>query len=92
MSVRHFNIRRPGWFFLLLLFSLTGWCDAPREIHDRIALAERLKHVKAGDILIAHMNKPASESAEGLAPALSQLLRQGFVFVRLDQIEIRAIP
>jgi len=58
----------------------------------REAIAARLKHVRAGDIIIAHMNKPASDSAEGLAVALSHLLRQGFVFVRLDQVEIRALP
>lgn len=57
----------------------------------RGAIEERLKHIKAGDIIIAHMNKPDSDSAEGLAPALTQLLRQGFVFVRLDQVEIRKI-
>lgn len=58
---------------------------------SRGAIEERLKHVRAGDIIIAHMNKPASDSAEGLAPALSQLLRQGFVFVRLDQVELREL-
>lgn len=58
----------------------------------RGAIEERLKHVKAGDIIIAHMNKPASETAEGLASALSELVRQGFIFVRLDQVEIRAVP
>jgi len=57
----------------------------------RGAIEDRLKHIKAGDIIIAHMNKPDSDSAEGLAPALTQLLRQGFVFVRLDQVEIRKI-
>jgi len=57
----------------------------------RDAIEERLKHVRAGDIIIAHMNKPDSDSAEGLATALTQLLRQEFVFVRLDQVEIRKI-
>ncbi|MEI7611627.1 MAG: polysaccharide deacetylase family protein [Betaproteobacteria bacterium] len=58
----------------------------------RKAIEQRLKHVVAGDIIIAHMNKPDSDSAEGLATALTQLLRQGFVFVRLDQVEIRRVP
>ncbi len=53
------------------------------------AIEERLQHVKAGDVVIAHMNKPASESAEGLSVGLLQLLRKGFVFVRLDQVDLQ---
>ena len=37
------------------------------------------------------MNKPASDSAEGLSVGLLQLLKEGFVFVRLDQIELREL-
>jgi len=55
-------------------------------------IEERLKHVKAGDVIIAHMNKPASDTAEGLAAGLSWLLKQGFVFVRLDQVDLQPIP
>jgi peptidoglycan/xylan/chitin deacetylase (PgdA/CDA1 family) len=51
----------------------------------------RLHHVHDGDIIIAHMNKPASQTAEGLAPGLSWLLGQGFAFVRLDQVRIRTV-
>lgn len=51
-------------------------------------IIERLKHVKPGDVIIAHMNKPASESAEGLVVALKTLREQGFVFVRLDQVDV----
>lgn len=58
----------------------------------RVAIEERLKRVKAGDIIIAHMNKPASDSAEGLSVGLIHLLKSGFVFVRLDQVQIQAIP
>jgi len=58
----------------------------------RGAIEERLKHVKNGDIIIAHMNKPASESAEGLAVGLQNLIRAGFHFVRLDRVEIREVP
>jgi len=54
----------------------------------RVAIAQRLRHVKAGDVIIAHMNKPDSDSAEGLSVGLLQLLRQGFVFVRLDQVDL----
>jgi len=55
-------------------------------------IEKRLKRVKAGDVIIAHMNKPESDSAEGLAAGLSYLLKAGFVFVRLDQDESKEIP
>lgn len=39
----------------------------------KLAIEQRLQHVKGGDIIIiAHMNKPASDSAEGLSVELSQ--------------------
>lgn len=57
----------------------------------RRAIEERLGHVKSGDVIIAHMNKPASDSAEGLAVALAGLLRKGFIFVRLDQVELEEV-
>lgn len=59
---------------------------------SKSAIEERLKHVKDGDVIIAHMNKPSSESAEGLSVALLHLLRQGFVFVRLDQVNLQLMP
>jgi hypothetical protein len=34
----------------------------------RTDVEERLRHVRAGDGIIAHMNKPASDTAEGLRP------------------------
>ena len=58
----------------------------------KIAIEKRLEHIKAGDIIIAHMNKPASDTAEGLAVGLAYLLKAGFIFVRLDQVEIEEIP
>lgn len=58
----------------------------------RLAIEARLQHVKDGDIIIAHMNKPASDSAEGLAVGLTQLLKQGFTFVRLDQVALKPVP
>jgi peptidoglycan/xylan/chitin deacetylase (PgdA/CDA1 family) len=58
----------------------------------RLAIAERLKHVKSGDVIIAHMNKPASDSAEGLSLGLIELLKQGFQFVRLDQVKLAPMP
>jgi peptidoglycan/xylan/chitin deacetylase (PgdA/CDA1 family) len=58
----------------------------------KIAIERRLEHVKAGDVIIAHMNKPASDSAEGLAVGLAYLLKAGFVFVRLDQVDLKEMP
>ena len=58
----------------------------------KASIEERLGHVKPGDVIIAHMNKPASDTAEGLSAGLLQLLRNGFVFVRLDQVELQRIP
>ena len=58
----------------------------------KASIEERLTHVRAGDVIIAHMNKPASDTAEGLSVGLLHLLRSGFVFVRLDQVELREIP
>ena len=55
-------------------------------------IEKRLKQVKAGDVIIAHMNKPESDSAEGLAVGLAYLLKAGFVFVRLDQVDLKEIP
>lgn len=58
----------------------------------KTTIEKRLRHVKAGDVIIAHMNKPASDTAEGLAAGLTYLLKAGFVFVRLDQVELKEIP
>jgi len=58
----------------------------------REAIEKRLKQVKAGDVIIAHMNKPASDSAEGLSAGLIQLLKEGFTFVRLDQVDLMEVP
>ncbi|MGB8337404.1 MAG: polysaccharide deacetylase family protein [Burkholderiales bacterium] len=48
----------------------------------------RLKAVKPGDIIIAHMNKPKSASAGGLTEGLSWLTAKGFRFVKLSQASI----
>lgn len=58
----------------------------------KLNIEQKLKQVKSGDVIIAHMNKPASDTAEGLSVGLSYLLKKGFVFVRLDQVELREIP
>jgi peptidoglycan/xylan/chitin deacetylase (PgdA/CDA1 family) len=58
----------------------------------QVTIEKRLERVKAGDVIIAHMNKPESDSAKGLAVGLAYLLKQGFVFVRLDQVDLEVIP
>lgn len=57
----------------------------------RAAIVAQLRQVKGGDVIIAHMNKPAGDTAEGLAVGLTELHQRGLIFVRLDQIELREI-
>jgi peptidoglycan/xylan/chitin deacetylase (PgdA/CDA1 family) len=56
---------------------------------SRASIVKRLKAVKNGDIIIAHMNKPRSDSAEGLSDGLTWLTAQGFRFVKLNQYSVR---
>jgi peptidoglycan/xylan/chitin deacetylase (PgdA/CDA1 family) len=56
---------------------------------SQASIVKRLKSVKNGDIIIAHMNKPRSASAEGLSEGLSWLTAQGFRFVKLNQYAVR---
>lgn len=81
------DIRRMG--YKIAGFSINADSGATLS---RTAVAERLRHVRAGDVIIAHMNKPRSDTAEGLSPGLLELLRRGLVFVRLDQVEVQAVP
>ncbi|PUE11082.1 hypothetical protein B9Z51_01785 [Limnohabitans sp. T6-5] len=54
----------------------------------RQQMVERLRHVRGGDVIIAHMNKPNSDTAEVLSAGLLDLLRRGLVFVRLDEVDL----
>jgi peptidoglycan/xylan/chitin deacetylase (PgdA/CDA1 family) len=77
------EIRRIG-------FGIAGFSvnvDAGGSLR-RQQIVERLRRVQAGDVLIAHMNKPRSDSAEGLATGLLELRRRGLLFVRLDQVQL----
>lgn len=58
----------------------------------KATIERRLERVKGGDVIIAHMNKPDSDTAKGLSVGLASLQRKGFVFVRLDQVELQEIP
>jgi peptidoglycan/xylan/chitin deacetylase (PgdA/CDA1 family) len=58
---------------------------------NRRAVADRLSRIKDGDIIIAHMNKPRGDTAEGFGDALPQLLARGFKFVTLNDVQVQAI-
>jgi peptidoglycan/xylan/chitin deacetylase (PgdA/CDA1 family) len=58
----------------------------PRE-----AIVARLKRVRNGDIIIAHLNKPDSDTAEALAAGLKDLLERGYRFVKLSDTAVRAV-
>ena len=51
----------------------------------------RLKKVRSGDIIIAHLNKPESDTGKGMAEGLKLLLDQGFRFVKLNDAEVRPL-
>jgi peptidoglycan/xylan/chitin deacetylase (PgdA/CDA1 family) len=57
----------------------------------KIAIEKKLEQVKDGDVIIAHMNKPASDTAEGLAVGLAYLIKAGYRFVRLDQVDLKEV-
>jgi peptidoglycan/xylan/chitin deacetylase (PgdA/CDA1 family) len=54
-------------------------------------IVARLKKVRSGDIIIAHLNKPDSDTAKGMAAGLQLLMNQGFRFVRLDASSVRPL-
>ena len=58
----------------------------------RREIVARLVRAQPSDIIIAHMNKPAGDSAEGLRDALPLLLARGMTFVTLRGRQVEAIP
>jgi len=80
------EIRRMGYG--IAGFSVNA--DAGATL-SRAAVRDRLRQVSAGDVIIAHMNKPSSDTAEGMSSGLIELLRRGLVFVRLDQVQLTEI-
>jgi len=56
------------------------------------AVAARIRAARSGDILIAHMNRPRSATAEGLAQGLSELQARGYRFVLLRDQSVVADP
>lgn len=65
--------------------------DAGATLPRRVIVA-RLNAVRDGDVIIAHMNKPASDSAEGLATGLDLLVARGFGFVKLGERNLVRAP
>jgi peptidoglycan/xylan/chitin deacetylase (PgdA/CDA1 family) len=51
-------------------------------------IVRRLKKVRSGDIIIAHLNKPASDTGEGLAEGLQLLIDEGFRFMTLRDAQV----
>ena len=58
---------------------------------SQAGVVARLRSVQAGDIVIAHMNKPASHTARAFAVALPELLARGLVFVKLAQGRLKPL-
>jgi peptidoglycan/xylan/chitin deacetylase (PgdA/CDA1 family) len=56
---------------------------------DKEAIVIRMRRIKRGDILIAHMNRPNSDTAEALVEILPSLVEQGFRFVKLGDFGVR---
>ena len=52
---------------------------------DAGSVARRLRQVRPGDIVIAHLNRPGSGTAAGFAAALPELRARGLRFVTLQQ-------
>ena len=77
------EIRRMG--YKIAGFSVNADAGATLK---RQQIIEQLRHVRGGDVIIAHMNKPASDTAEGLSTGLIEILRRGLVFVRLDEVDL----
>ena len=77
------EIRRMG--YKIAGFSVNADAGATLK---KTQIIDRLHRVQGGDVIIAHMNKPASDTAEGLAVGLLDILRRGLVFVRLDEVDL----
>ncbi len=65
--------------------------DAGATLPHREIVA-RLSRVQPGDIILAHMNRPSSDSAEALRDALPTLLARGLQFVTLRDRAVHTLP
>ncbi len=74
-------------------FKIAGFSvnvDAGATLSAR-SIGRRLQKVQAGDILLAHMNHPTSDTAQGLIDGLRMLRDKGFILVRLDSAPLETI-
>lgn len=69
-------------------FSVNADAGATLPKADIVA---RLRATRPGDIIIAHMNRPAGQTAEALAQVLPELLGRGLHFVKLSQAQITLV-
>jgi peptidoglycan/xylan/chitin deacetylase (PgdA/CDA1 family) len=81
------EIARMG--FQVAGFSVNA--DAGATLGKQAILA-RLAKVQTGDVIIAHMNHPASHTAEALIEALPQMQARGLKFVKLGETPLSTIP
>ena len=57
----------------------------------RSGIVARLKTARSGDIIIAHMNHPTSDTASGLAIGIPWLQAHGFRFVKLGEARLEPL-
>jgi peptidoglycan/xylan/chitin deacetylase (PgdA/CDA1 family) len=69
-------------------FSLNA--DEGATLH-KATIVRRLARTRPGDIIIAHMNRPESDTAEALAVALPQLRARGFRFITLRDATVEPL-
>ena len=69
-------------------FSVNADAGATLPKADIVA---RLRATRPGDIIIAHMNRPAGQTAEALTQVLPELLGRGLRFVKLSQAQITQV-
>lgn len=59
---------------------------------SKAAIVARLRAVRPGDVIIAHMNKPAGATAKAMAEVLPELQARGWRFVTLSQGGLEPLP
>ena len=67
-------------------FSINGDAGAAYSAQQ---VREALLKATGGEIIIAHMNHPEGDTAEGYKLAIPELLAQGFNFVKLSQYKLK---
>ena len=75
----------------LAIYDTGAYQDALASHHCLLSSPAKIV-VQDGDITIADMSKPAPGSADGLSAGMVQLLKEGFAFVRLHQLNLVKLP